>query len=1009
MRVMRVCGIFSFFWGGESVAQEDGAIRIVTKITTKDAEESLDSLEYQIKKSAKYMDTLRQKMDALKGQKIPTREYKDLQAELARAEKELQKLVAQQEDWEKIGITSGGAWDTLSEEIEKADYKIDDIKAKMQSLTDAGKDFTLGEETFEYKGYERQLKYEEEAITKAGEHYKRLSSDEDKLSEIKKNSTVVDQKMIDSLEQRNQLAEKLKELEKAGVAEGYEEHNQAYIQWKNAADAVKAYRAELDKQTDYGQAKIAQQEAKAAERKEAAQRRAEEQAERALQKENARIQKQTENEAKLAAKEAERQAKIEAEAAEEERLSAIREKAVVGNQRMVDVMERRKQLAQEIADMERAGVGAGYQQHDAAKQELSELDREIKDYANGVEKAKESYGRLGQAAKKAFLIARSAIGKAGSGIKKFGGFVKSAFSGLHKSASKSTGVLGTLASRFKGLALSLLIFNQISKAFNAMISGMKEGFGNLYNEVGAFKSAVDGLKASSLTLKNSFAAAFRPLVEIAIPYIQRAIDAIANLMNIIGQFTAAITGQKTYTKAVKQTTAAIEGQTKAQNKQLSSLDRLNNLSSGGGGSVGGSGAGNMFEEAPIDGYFLDLANKVKDIFLQIFAPLKEAWSREGKFVMDSWKYALKEMGDLIKSIGSDFLEVWQQENTIKIFEDLLHIIGDIGLVAGNLAGNFRKAWNENETGKRILEGVRDTVGAISTNIRHAADVTAEWAKNIDFSPFLIKLQGWIESLVPVINALSGIVTDFYANVLLPLGKWTIEKGLPELLQIMTDFNNKVDWESIRERLSEFWEHLEPFAETIGEGLLIFIEKLSNVLANFINSPTFEEFLLTLENWMDNVSPEDIADGLGKICKAILGFKALSVAFSVISIGAGAISKLGSALKFFGIGGGAAAATSAMGASGEAALGMGGAFGVLPGILGKVVNSIGFFGVGIQSLKQVSKNAAMNEVFDSTCDALDELEQKYNDGVISMEEYKTEAEKLSRTSATQMMGRDIETK
>ena len=136
----------------ESVAQEDGAIRIVTKITTKDAEESLDSLEYQIKKSAKYMDTLRQKMDALKGQKIPTREYKDLQAELARAEKELQKLVAQQEDWEKIGITSGGAWDTLSEEIEKADYKIDDIKAKMQSLTDAGKDFTLGEETFEYKG-----------------------------------------------------------------------------------------------------------------------------------------------------------------------------------------------------------------------------------------------------------------------------------------------------------------------------------------------------------------------------------------------------------------------------------------------------------------------------------------------------------------------------------------------------------------------------------------------------------------------------------------------------------------------------------------------------------------------------------------------------------------------------------------------------------------------------------------------------------------------------------------
>ena len=52
------------------MAQYDGTIRIVTKITTKDAEGSLASLEWQIKKSAKYMDELRSKMDALKGKKI---------------------------------------------------------------------------------------------------------------------------------------------------------------------------------------------------------------------------------------------------------------------------------------------------------------------------------------------------------------------------------------------------------------------------------------------------------------------------------------------------------------------------------------------------------------------------------------------------------------------------------------------------------------------------------------------------------------------------------------------------------------------------------------------------------------------------------------------------------------------------------------------------------------------------------------------------------------------------
>ncbi len=89
--------------------QYDGAIRIATKITTKDAEESLASLEWQIKKSAKYMDELRTKMDALKDQKIPTKEYKDLQNNLEEAQKRLQELVSEQERYDSLGINSGGS------------------------------------------------------------------------------------------------------------------------------------------------------------------------------------------------------------------------------------------------------------------------------------------------------------------------------------------------------------------------------------------------------------------------------------------------------------------------------------------------------------------------------------------------------------------------------------------------------------------------------------------------------------------------------------------------------------------------------------------------------------------------------------------------------------------------------------------------------------------------------------------------------------------------------------
>ena len=177
------------------MAQYDGAIRIVTKITTKDAKESLHSLEYTIKKSAKEIDSLRGKMDALKNQKIPTKEWKDLEKELSDAQSNLEKLIAKQTEWESLGVTSGGAWDSLNEEIANASDKVDLIKEKMQSLTDAGKNFTLGKDTEEYKSYEKQIGYEEKAIAEAGRHYKSLVRTKDGYEKLKKTATSALQKI----------------------------------------------------------------------------------------------------------------------------------------------------------------------------------------------------------------------------------------------------------------------------------------------------------------------------------------------------------------------------------------------------------------------------------------------------------------------------------------------------------------------------------------------------------------------------------------------------------------------------------------------------------------------------------------------------------------------------------------------------------------------------------------------------------------------------------------------
>ena len=641
--------------------------------------------------------------------------------------------------------------------------------------------------------------------------------------------------------------------------------------------------------------------------------------------------------------------KVQAAMEEEQRLASIKENATVTDQRLVDLLEQRRQLLVQIKDLEKAGVTEGYAEYDNALADLSDVQghingiRDMRDAAaqarasyvglgetvrqtgrimarglvdipiaavkagvrglvsafqklGGVVKnvAVNTFHKLGSAIKTSLSKAGSLIGNVVSKMRLLGSTAKKSFGTVNKSAKKTGGLMGTIASRFKGIALSLLLFNWVTKAFNGAVKAIKDGFSNLYKDNEKFKTSVDNLRASVLTLKNAFAAAFRPLVDIAIPYIQMAADKLTELLTNVGQFTAAITGQATYTKAIKQTADAFKDAKKAAEGYLSPLDEINKFSSKKDDEEEQTGI--MFEEVPIEQKFKDMAEKVKDVFADLFAPIKEAWDREGEFVMDSWKYALDEVWGLIKDIGRDFLTVWQQEETISIFQDILRIIGDIGLTVGNLAAKFREAWNENEVGLHILEKIRDILGIIIGHIRNAADATVEWSENIDFYPLLDAFNRFLESLEPAVDAISGILEDFYTKVMLPLGTWVLEKGLPELLQVFIDFNNKVDWETLRTNISEFWEHLEPFSETIGEGLIIFIGRLSDALANFINSPEFSAFLTKIEEWMDSVSPEEVADGFQKIAIAIIALKAASSALSFISTNFSIFSAVANILK-----------------------------------------------------------------------------------------------------------------
>ena len=450
---------------------------------------------------------------------------------------------------------------------------------------------------------------------------------------------------------------------------------------------------------------------------------------------------------------------------------------------------------------------------------------------------------------------------------------------------------------------------------------------------------------------------------------------------------------------------------------------------------GGGGLADMFEEAIIGDGIQNLADKFKKILADLLEPLKKAWDDVGDFVINSWKKAWNSVKDLVRDVWRDFITVWKQPETVEIFRNILRIIGDIGLAISGLADKIREAWNYNQTGLHILEHIRNIIGTIVEWIRKAADYTVGWINTLDFKPLFTSIEKFLGALEPVVDSVMGVLYDFYTMVLLPLGKWVIEKGLPQLVDILTYLAENIPWDKLREDLAELWEHLEPFAERVGQGLIDFIKGLAERLAEWTNSGKFEEFLQKIEDWMDDVSAEDVkdladelfgfvevigrfigiiadvaaqigAENLAKIAMAIFTYKTLnlggiasSIGKFVVSLGkligtAAVISKLGGikglVSTLFGKGATAEAATVAAEsgtAVGEAAVTgattaiEGGAVATGAALTGMAAVGVGAFGVlaatGNKYADDMRETLDTYEI-DQYGDTLEGLKQKFSD-------------------------------
>lgn len=408
---------------------------------------------------------------------------------------------------------------------------------------------------------------------------------------------------------------------------------------------------------------------------------------------------------------------------------------------------------------------------------------------------------------------------------------------------------------------------------------IREAFEAMAEQIPEVNRVLSELKSSFNMLKGSLATALEPLLSAIARWLNILISKLATLMTYIGMFFAALTGRSYVYKANKSMTEFADSaggaadNVKELNKQLQGFDELNNLTTNDKKDKDGGGGDSPlanFEKVDIPKWIKDLANLIKSIWDAIVEPIKQAWDAVKDYVIAAWKRAAKIILGFLLDIVRDFLRAWAKWG-YPIFVRIFQIVGDIGMIIGNIAQALRDAWNANDNGYKIWSAILEIIYKVVDGIHTITQDMIDWTSKLNLTPAMTAFREWLESCIPVAETLMGILFDIWDKVLKRWLTWAFDgenSGIARFFKIIRDFNKKVNWKKLQENLQALWDAIGKFGETVGDGLLMFIQGLSDSLANWVNSKDFELTIDKIADFFNNFQPRDIKNDLEQIWRII---------------------------------------------------------------------------------------------------------------------------------------------
>ena len=297
---------------------------------------------------------------------------------------------------------------------------------------------------------------------------------------------------------------------------------------------------------------------------------------------------------------------------------------------------------------------------------------------------------------------------------------------------------------------------------------------------------------------------------------------------------------------------------------------------------------------------LQLLTTIINIIYSITSAFKQAWNDDNR----GYNYtlsilnALKNVFSLLKSIGDAFITAWNGEVGISICMHILNIITNINNMVGNLAHSVQAGWEEARHGESIWTTILEIIDDVLGTVDNIVKATSDWAAQLDFGPIFGAFDTLLKKMQPVVDAITDGLEWGYTNVLLPLGEWTIEEGLPALLEM---FGSALG--VVKDALDALWTVFEPFwndvlkplAESLGD---ILIEVMTGIkdkldaLGEWIrnNKEDFAEIVITIGAFIGGWLGATAVAGIIQSVATAVGI--LSATFNPIPMLIGAIIALG---------------------------------------------------------------------------------------------------------------------